>query len=88
MEYLRATSDDEMGKIGLSPPASAPTRKDRVLGTPGLRRKLGHTFVVILDCGPATAFGLRLVSTPRTKTCPRGPRFWLDFRPQRCPRES
>jgi len=32
------------------------------------------SFVVILDGGPATAFGFRLV--------------WLDFRPQRYPRES
>jgi hypothetical protein len=26
--------------------------------------KIGPYFVVILDCGPATAFGLPLVSTP------------------------
>ena len=36
--------------------------------------QIGPDFIVILDCGPATAFGLRLV--------------WPDFRPQRRPRES
>ena len=36
--------------------------------------EFGPYFVVILDCGPATVFGLRLV--------------WPDFRPQRRPRES
>ena len=73
MEYLRATSDDEMRKIG-----------------PALRvvAQIGPYLVVILDGGPATAFGFRLVSTPRTKTRPWGPRFWPDFRPQRHPRES
>ena len=35
MEYLRATSDDEIGKIGPSPSASTPAGKDRVPGTPG-----------------------------------------------------
>jgi hypothetical protein len=44
--------------------------------TPALRvaAQIGPYFVVILDCGPATAFGFRLV--------------WPDFRPQRRPRES
>jgi len=46
MEYLRATRDDEMGKIGPSPSGAA---------------KMGPYVVVGLDCGPATAFGLRLV---------------------------
>ena len=35
MEYLRATSDKELGKIGPSRPASTPSRKVRVLGTTG-----------------------------------------------------
>ena len=42
-----ATSDEEMGKTGPRPS--------------GLRRKSAQTFVVILDSGVATAFGLRLV---------------------------
>jgi len=52
---------------------------------PALRvaTQIGPYFVVVLDCGPATAFGLRLASTPRTKACPRGPQFWPDLRPQR-----
>ena len=32
----------------------------------------------------ATAFGLGLASTPRTKTSPWGPRIWRDLRSQRC----
>ena len=31
-------------------------------------------FILALDGGPATAFGLGFISTPRTKTCPSGPR--------------
>ena|ERR1035438_2355004 len=59
MDYLRATSDEEMREIGPSPPGCGANH-------------------AILRCHPrlwaATAFGFRLVSTPRTKTCPWGPR--------------
>ncbi len=41
--------------------------------------------VVGLDLGATKAFALRLVSAPRTKTRPWGPRFWPDFRSQRWP---
>ena len=54
---ILATSDAEMGKNGPRPF--------------GLRGKSGHTFVVVLTCGAATAFGLRLV--------------WPDFPAQRHP---
>jgi hypothetical protein len=59
MDYLRATIDDEMGKLA-----------------PALRvaAQIGPYFVVILDGGPATAIGFRLV--------------WTELRPQRHPRES
>jgi hypothetical protein len=46
MEYLRATSDDEMGKIGPALRVAA---------------QIGSYFVEILDCGLATAVGFRLV---------------------------
>ena len=59
MEYLRATSEMKWEKL-------APARR--------VATKIRPYFVVILDCGPATVFGLRLV--------------WPDFRPQRRPRES
>jgi len=59
MKYLRATKGDEMERIGPSPRVAAKNRP---------------YFVVILDGGPATAFGFRLVRT--------------DFRTQRHPRES
>ncbi len=74
MEHLRATSDEEMGKIGPSPSAFTPARKVRVPGAPGLRRKSVHTSLKSSTVGPATAFGFRLV--------------WTDFRSQRHPRES
>ncbi len=54
-------------------------------GDPGVAAQIGPYFVVSLDLGATKAFGLRLVSTPRTKTRPRGPRFWPNFRSQRCP---
>ena len=39
--------------------------------------KIAPYFVVGLDGGPATAFVLRLVSTPRTKSA--GTPVWRDF---------
>ena len=42
-------------------------------------------FILALDNEPATTFGLGFVFTPRTKTRPRGPRFWPDFLQQRWP---
>jgi len=48
--------------------------------------KIAPYFVVVLDCGPATAFALRLISTPRTKSA--GTPVWRDFLLQRCLRES
>jgi hypothetical protein len=49
MDYLRATSDGRRRNGEKWPQPS------------GLRRKSGPYFVVILDCGPTTAFGFRLV---------------------------
>jgi hypothetical protein len=60
MEYLRATSDDEMGEIGPSPPASTPTRKDRVLGTPGCGENRA-----ILRCHPRLGARHSLLTPPR-----------------------
>jgi hypothetical protein len=82
---LLATSDKEMGKIGPSPLTSTPARKDRAPG-PWVAGQIGPYFILALDGGPATAFGLGFVSTPATKTCRRGPRFWPDFPSQRRPR--
>jgi hypothetical protein len=42
-------------------------------------------FVVGLDWGHATAFGLRLVSTPRTGVRGGPGIVWPNFRSQRCP---
>jgi hypothetical protein len=56
---IRATMDEELGKIGLSLRAAA---------------KIRPYFILALDGGPATAFGLGFIYTPRTKTCPWGPR--------------
>jgi hypothetical protein len=53
---------------------------------PSLRaaEKIRPYFILVVDGGPATAFGLGFVSTPLTKTCPWGPRIWPDFLAQRC----
>ncbi len=88
MEYLRATSDEEMGKIGPSPSAFTPARKVRVPGAPGLRRKSVHTSLKSSTVGPATAFGFRLVSHPTDEDLSVGTPAWTDFRSQRHPRES
>jgi hypothetical protein len=56
------------------------------VGGPGVAVKIAPYFVVGLDCGPATAFVLRLVFTPRTKSA--GAPVWRDFLSQRRLRES
>src|SRR5580704_6328863 len=44
--------------------------------------KIRPYFILVLDGGPATAFGLGFA--PRYGQSPRGPRFWPNFPSQRC----
>ena len=44
--------------------------------------KIRPYFILVLDGGPATAFGLGFA--PPYGQSPRGPRFWPDFPSQRC----
>jgi hypothetical protein len=87
MEYLRATSDDEMGEIGPSPSASTPARKVRVPGTLdcGANRS-------ILRCHPRlwSRHSLRIPPRPHPtdEDLSVGAPVCTDFRPQRRPRES
>ncbi|MGA7858434.1 MAG: hypothetical protein WCA11_10935, partial [Terracidiphilus sp.] len=67
---LLARSNTEIGKMATALRVAA---------------KIRPYFILALDGGPATAFGLRFISTPRTKTCPWGPGVWPDFRSQRHP---
>ncbi len=85
---LLATIDEEIGKIGPGPKASTPTRKSRVLGTPGcgeksrvpgdgslsLGWKSGHTSFSPLTVDPPQPSGSASSPTPQTKTCLWGPR--------------
>ena len=53
---------------GVAVKIRGPQRQVHVAGV-----EIGPYFVAGLDWEPATACGRRFVSTPRTKTCPRGP---------------
>jgi hypothetical protein len=76
-----------MGKNGPVPSASTLANKVRLPGARVAAKNRGPRgqvfvagvenrpyFVVVLELGITKPGGLRLVSTPRTKTCPRGPR--------------
>ena len=89
---LLTTSDDEMGKLAPSLRVAAnyrgPRRRVFVAGVEnrGPRRRvfvagveIRPYFILALDGGPATAFGLGFVSTPRTKTYPRESRSGRHF---------
>ncbi len=71
---LLATIDEEIGKIGPGPKASTPTRKNRVLGTPGCGERSGHTSFSPLSVDPPQPAGSASSPTPQTKTWLWGPR--------------